>query len=132
MKYFLKNWRLSVVNNNSDKPNEFGDLLRSFLSFVNCPADSMGLDVSNNLAVIGEIVGNNEMTVSGITLITKIIDNRTRLRVVGEEDTNPYGYQLVTLSGDIYYLLDAEMNADFRHEYLSGEKIVHISRVAVL
>ena len=45
---------------------------------------------------------------------------------------SPYDYQLVTLSGDIYYLLDAEMNADFRHEYLSGEKIVHISRVAVL
>ena len=132
MKYYLKNWRLDIVKDNSDNPNEFGDLLGDFLNFVNCPADSVGLDASSNLAVIGETVGNSEVIVSGITLITKIIDNCNRLRVVGEKNKGPCDYQLITLSGDEYYLLDMEMDADFRREYVSGEKIVHFSRAAAL
>lgn len=131
MKYYLKNWCLDIVKDNNDNPNEFGDLLGDFLNFVNCPADSMGLGASN-LAVIGETVGNSEVIVSGITLITKIVDNRNRLRVVGEENKGPCDYQLITLSGDEYYLLDTEMDADFRHDYISGEKIVHFSRAAAL
>ena len=69
MRNQLRDWYFDVSD---DGYGVYKDFLESFYNFVRCPADSMETSGSNNLVLTGETFYGGRVSISGISLITKI------------------------------------------------------------
>ena len=126
MRNQLRDWYFDVSD---DGYGVYKDFLESFYNFVRCPADSMETSGSNNLVLTGETFYGGRVSISGISLITKISN-----RIADANGAFDYGNRLIVLSssGEEYRLNMAEMNSRFRHELNRGEKVIQIKYVASL
>ncbi|MBQ2695181.1 hypothetical protein IJG04_00880 [Candidatus Saccharibacteria bacterium] len=154
MQNILKNWYFDITSDTTAGFEAFGELLRAFTNFIHSPATSMGFNSSNHITIVGDVIGGNRIAVGGITLISKIPANNAdptsnpntaTLRaapavsatpIISKTPTNtiidatPYAYQIVTTNNTIYHLIESDMDPNFRKEFISNEKIVHIDFAA--
>ena len=138
MRNYVRNWYLDVAGDSSADFDTFGRNLRVFVNFMHCCADSMGTNPSDGLVIVGEILGGRQISVSGISLITKVAvkngecgpDGRVSGGIGAAE---PYAYEALTSTGDTYLLRTADMDVSFRKEFIApGGKIVHFNSAIAL
>lgn len=123
MNYYIRDWYIDVRGDDATNFNSFSNMLRDFINFIHSPASSMGLGFPNDILIVGNIIGRGNVAIGGIILISKI----------SNDEIDAVDYQITTSSGNVYHLLDSDMDPTFRNEYISSlGKIAHFKIASTL
>ena len=143
----ITNWWIDVSESPTANFRSYGETMLGFINFLNSPATCMS--VPSHITINGKVIGEDHIIIGNISLVNKVTDEGILQKLVsnsnignnlklitsdGVETTNselkPIALQIITSSGDEYYLLESEMDVRFRREFISSNKIIHIESLA--
>jgi len=136
MRNFVRYWYFDVSSDSSANFDVFDKTILCFINFIHGPADEMSVGNPDSLVIVGDVIGGSRVAIGGISLISKITKNdsdayRLMRNNGGTGADGSRTYRVITNSG-IYYLVDADMDAGFRRDFIYATKIVPFRPAATL